>query len=213
MDRFYRAMRKQTGLLIEGGKPIGGKFSYDHENRKPFRGEVLVPNRPTYPPDEITSEVLRLVERQFPNHFGSLEGFDLPVTARDCRAFWNFALTHLLPNFGPWEDAMATNHPDLFHSKLSALMNLGRLLPREAVNDVATAHGQGKIRWPVPKDSSARSWAGANSCAMFIVRPTAIVICLCPTKNLRKDFTQVQLPRHSMLPGPCPPSTGEWRAA
>jgi deoxyribodipyrimidine photolyase-related protein len=145
MDRFYRAMRKHTGLLMEAGKPIGGKFSYDHENRKPFRGEVPVPNRPSYPPDEITTEVLRLVERKFPAHFGSLEGFDLPVTANDCRAFWNFALTHLLPNFGPWEDAMATNHPDLFHSKISALMNLGRLLPRDAVNDVAAAYGQQKI--------------------------------------------------------------------
>jgi deoxyribodipyrimidine photolyase-like uncharacterized protein len=62
MDRFYRAMRKHTGLLMEAGKPIGGKFSYDHENREPFRGEVRVPNRPSYPPDEITTEVLCLVE-------------------------------------------------------------------------------------------------------------------------------------------------------
>jgi deoxyribodipyrimidine photolyase-related protein len=145
MDRFYRAMRKQTGLLMQAGKPIGGKFSYDHENRKPFRGQVPVPNRPIYPPDEITTEVLRLVDRQFPTHFGSLEGFDLPVTAKDCQVSWTFALTELLPNFGPWEDAMATNQPDLFHTKLSALMNLSRILPREAVNDVAAAYEQGRI--------------------------------------------------------------------
>jgi deoxyribodipyrimidine photolyase-like uncharacterized protein len=62
MDRFYRAMRKHTGLLMEAGKPIGGKFSYDHENREPFRGEVRVPNRPSYPLDEITTEVLCVVE-------------------------------------------------------------------------------------------------------------------------------------------------------
>jgi deoxyribodipyrimidine photolyase-related protein len=148
MDRFYRAMRKHTGLLMDAGKPIGGKFSYDHENRKPFRGEVLVPDRPRYPPDEITTEVLRLVERQFPTHFGSLEGFDLPVTAENSRAFWSFALAHLLPNFGPWEDAMATSQPDLFHSKISALMNLSRVLPREAVSDVAAAYAQGKIPLP-----------------------------------------------------------------
>jgi deoxyribodipyrimidine photolyase-related protein len=148
MDRFYRAMRKQTGLLMEAGKPTGGKFSYDHENRKSFRGEVPVPNRPSYPPDEITTEVLHLVERQFPAHFGSLDGFDLPVTAKECRALWSFALTHLLPWFGPWEDAMATGQPDLFHSKISALMNLSRVLPREAVSDVATAYAQGQIPLP-----------------------------------------------------------------
>jgi deoxyribodipyrimidine photolyase-related protein len=51
MDRFYRAMRKHTGLLMEAGKPIGGKFSHNHENRKPFRGEV-----------RVTTEILCLVE-------------------------------------------------------------------------------------------------------------------------------------------------------
>jgi deoxyribodipyrimidine photolyase-related protein len=145
MDRFYRAMRKRTGLLMEGGQPIGGKFSYDQENRKPYRGEVPVPERPAYPPDAITREVLQLVSEQFPNHFGSLDGFDLPVTARDCSAAWTFALTHLLPWFGPWEDAMDTHQPDLFHSKVSALMNLSRILPREAVDDVAAAYAKGRI--------------------------------------------------------------------
>lgn len=145
MDRFYRAMRKRSGLLMEHGKPAGGKFSYDQENRKPFRGEVTVPARPRYPVDELTAEVLQLVERQFPAHFGSLEGFGSPVTAKDCRAAWSFALEHLLPSFGPWEDAMASNQPDLFHSKISALMNLSRVLPREAVEDVAAAYAQGNI--------------------------------------------------------------------
>ena len=145
MDRFYRAVRKRSGLLMENGKPVGGKFSYDQENRKPFRGEVIVPSRPRYPADELTAEVLQLVERQFPSHFGSLDGFDLPVTAKDCRAAWSFALQHLLPYFGPWEDAMASNQPDLFHSKISALMNLSRVLPREAVDHVAAAYAQGNI--------------------------------------------------------------------
>ncbi len=145
MDRFYRAMRNRSGLLMENGKPIGGKFSYDQENRKPYRGEVPVPERPVYPPDAITREVLQLVNELFPTHFGSLEGFDLPVTAKDCRAAWAFALTHLLPHFGPWEDAMDTNQPHLFHSKVSALMNLSRILPREAVDDVAAAYTKGRI--------------------------------------------------------------------
>jgi deoxyribodipyrimidine photolyase-related protein len=145
MDRFYRAMRKRSGLLMEGGKPVGGKFSYDQENRRAFRGEVPVPVRPRFAPDVLTAEVLQLVQRQFPAHFGSLEDFDLPVTAKDCREAWNFALKHVLPYFGPWEDAMATSQPDLFHSKISALMNLSRVLPREAVDDVAAAYEKGEI--------------------------------------------------------------------
>ena len=145
MDRFYRAMRKRSGLLMEGGRPVGGKFSYDQENRKPWRGQVPVPHRPTFAPDAITQEVLYLVERQFPHHFGVLDGFDLPVTEEDCRDLWRFALHHLLPYFGPWEDAMVTNQPDLFHSRISALMNLSRVLPREAVDDTAAAFAEGHI--------------------------------------------------------------------
>lgn len=145
MDRFYRAMRKRSGLLMQAGKPVGGKFSYDQENRKSYRGEVPVPERPTYPPDAVTSEVLQLVAKQFPDHFGVLDGFDLPVTATDCHALWKFALSQLLPHFGPWEDAMVTRQPDMFHSKISALMNLSRVLPRDAVNDVATAYAEGHI--------------------------------------------------------------------
>ncbi len=145
MDRFYRAMRTRTGILMEGNQPAGGKFSHDAENRKPYRGEPLVPKRPCFPPDEITREVIQVVEQQFPHHFGKIDNFDLPVTASQCRETWRFALRHLLPLFGPFEDAMATREPDLFHSKISALMNLGRLLPVDAIRDVEAAFHAGDI--------------------------------------------------------------------
>jgi deoxyribodipyrimidine photolyase-related protein len=145
MDRFYRAMRKKTGILMDMGKPVGGKFSYDQENRRPYRGQPPVPQRPAFAPDAVTGEVLELVAREFPDHFGTLEGFDLPVTADQAQESWKFALDRLLPFFGPFEDAMATAEPDLFHSKVSALMNLSRILPTEAVRDVERACREGRI--------------------------------------------------------------------
>jgi deoxyribodipyrimidine photolyase-related protein len=145
MDRFYRAMRKKTGILMETGKPAGGKFSHDAENRKPYRGDPRVPTRPAFMPDAITEEVIELVSHEFPNHFGKLDGFDLPVTAIQCRQSWKFALQELLPHFGPFEDAMSAHEPDLFHSKVSAIMNLSRILPLDAVRDVETAWREGRI--------------------------------------------------------------------
>lgn len=136
MDAFYRRVRKRTKILMQGGSPIGGKWSHDAENRKPWRGERPVPIRPSFPPDAITREVLELVERQFPDHFGSLAGFDLPATAKDAERVWAFARAELLPWFGPWEDAMSSAHPDLFHTRVSALVNLSRLLPARLVADV-----------------------------------------------------------------------------
>ncbi len=139
MDRFYRAMRQKTGFMMRGGKPVGGKFSYDAENRKPYRGEVPVPRRPVFAPDAITREVMAMIEQRHPEHFGNLDGFDLAVTRKDAEASWAFALEHLLPHFGPYEDAMSVAEPDLFHSMTSPQLNLTLLRPVDLVRDVAEA--------------------------------------------------------------------------
>lgn len=145
MDAFYRRVRARSGILMAGGKPIGGKLSHDAENRKPWRGERPVPIRPHFAPDAITREVLELVARRFPDHFGSLDGFDLPTTAADAEAVWRFARRELLPWFGPWEDAMSSAHPDLFHTRVSALVNLSRLVPATLVSDVAADFASGAL--------------------------------------------------------------------
>ncbi len=145
MDRFYRAMRQKTGLLMRDGKPAGGKFVYDAENRRPYRSEVPVPERPTFAPDEITREVMAMIEERHPKHFGPIAGFDLAVTRQDAEAAWAFALEHLLPHFGPWEDAMSVAHPDLFHSMTSPLINITRLRPADIVRDVAEAFDAGRV--------------------------------------------------------------------
>ena len=137
MDRFYRRMRQKTGILMEGAKPLGGQFTYDTENRKPFRNQVEVPAFPSFAPDAITEEVIAMVENNYPDHFGTSRNFDLPCTKADCERFWQFFLDHLLPHFGPFEDAMRDDHLQLFHSKTSVLLNLGRLLPLDLVRDVA----------------------------------------------------------------------------
>jgi deoxyribodipyrimidine photolyase-related protein len=145
MERFYRHMRQTTGILMEDGRFAGGKLSFDEQNREPYRGQVTPPPRPTFPPDDITLEIVEMIQRVNPVAFGSAEGFDLPVTDADANVAWRFALERLLPFFGPWEDAMSTQEPMLFHSALSALMNVSRLLPREVIADVEAAYQQGRI--------------------------------------------------------------------
>jgi deoxyribodipyrimidine photolyase-related protein len=150
MDRFYRAMRQKTGILMDATKsqPLGARYSFDEDNRKPYRGTPPVPARPTYPPDEITTEAIAAVNHLFPNHFGTTEAFDLPIKQHDVEHCWHFALHHLLPIFGPYEDAMATHEPELFHSKLSALINISRLLPARVVADVESHARAGNIPLP-----------------------------------------------------------------
>ncbi len=152
MDTFYRAMRQKSGLLMESArgvsgpaKPVGGKYSYDAENRLPWRNELPVPVRPTFAPDAITLEVMAMIEQRHPDTFGTLAGFNLAVTRKDAEAAWAFALERCLPHFGPWEDAMSSAHPDLFHSMTSPLINLTLLRPRDVVEQVAEAHAAGRV--------------------------------------------------------------------
>lgn len=137
MDSFYRHVRRRTGLLMRDGEPEGGKFSFDAENRKPWKGEPPAPEPPRFEPDAITREVCELVERVFAEHPGRLDPSTLPASRDDAERLWRFGLEQCLPHFGPYEDAMSEASRGLFHTRLSAVLNLHRVTPRRVVDDVA----------------------------------------------------------------------------
>jgi deoxyribodipyrimidine photolyase-related protein len=136
MDAFYRLVRSESGILMHDGKPVGGKFSFDTENRKPWRGEPPVPDQPRFSTDPVKAEVGELVETHFAHHPGKLDLDSLPATRAHATQLWRWAKRHCLPLFGPFEDAMSTRSTNLFHTRISGLMNLHRLLPGKIVNDV-----------------------------------------------------------------------------
>lgn len=146
MERFYRHMRQTSRLLMEpDGSFAGGKLSFDEQNRERYRGQIPVPDRPSYPPDAVTLEVMEMIDRLTPDTLGSAKGFDLPVTAVDVANLWSFCLKRLLPFFGPYEDAMDSDEPMLFHSAMSALLNVSRLLPAEMLRDVEADYRAGRV--------------------------------------------------------------------
>lgn len=137
MDTFYRHIRRETGILMRAGKPVGGKFSWDLENRKPWRGTPPAPKPLRYAVDAITEEVADEIESDFSEHPGQLDPGALPATPNDAARAWRWARRHCLEHFGPYEDAMSRRSRTLFHTQISALMNLHRLLPARVVSDVA----------------------------------------------------------------------------
>lgn len=136
MDAFYRHVRRARGVLMERGKPLGGRFSFDGENRESWDGAPLAPTPPRFEPDAVTREVGELVTTRFAHHPGELDLTSLPATASDARALWTWAKESCLASFGPFEDAMTTRSSGLFHTRVSAVLNLHRLLPRDVVADV-----------------------------------------------------------------------------
>jgi len=145
MDAFYRQVRRRTGILMEGGKPVGGKFSFDADNRQPWKGDPPAPPLPVFPDDPIKDEVVQLVETHFGDHPGILDPAALPVTLADMELLWAWGLSEALPHFGPYEDAMALEARTLFHTRISALLNLHRITPARALADV--------VRLPLPLSS------------------------------------------------------------
>ncbi len=138
MDAFYRRIRRDSGILMdEAGKPVGGKYSFDAENREPWKGEPPAPEEPTFPLDPIKEEVLGLVDSSFPNHPGELRPCALTATREDAEALWAWAKRECLVNFGPYEDAMSTRSEGLFHTRISFLLHVHRLLPSRVVAEIA----------------------------------------------------------------------------
>lgn len=145
MEHFYREMRRKTGLLMDGDAPEGGKWNYDSENRKPADSNDDFPTPLKVDPDDITQEVIDLVERKFCDNFGQLEPFWFAVTRPDAlRALDRFVET-ALPRFGDFQDAMIGGQEFLYHSVLSQYMNIGLLGPIEVCRAVERAYYDGTV--------------------------------------------------------------------
>jgi deoxyribodipyrimidine photolyase-related protein len=142
MDSFYRRVRRELGLLIEpDGEPTGGRWSFDAENRKAWRGEPPAPEPPRFAMSRLRAEVAAEIEASYEAHPGVLEIGTLPATAEDAAASWSWAKRECLRHFGPFEDAMSLRSRGLFHTRLSPLMNLGRLLAIDLVREAAELPG------------------------------------------------------------------------
>ncbi|MGD2113351.1 MAG: cryptochrome/photolyase family protein, partial [Gammaproteobacteria bacterium] len=141
LEHFYRVVRRRTGILMREGRPLGGKWNYDAANRASFsrEGPPPLPPPPGFAPDRITREVIRLVQREFPDHPGTLEGFDWPVTADSARTALEDFIAHRLARFGTWQDAMWTGEPFLHHSLLASSLNLKLLNPADVVHAAEAA--------------------------------------------------------------------------
>ena len=145
MEYFYREMRRKTGLMMDGDTPAGGKWNYDHDNRKPAKPDMLRARPMQFTPDQITQEVLDLVEARFGGNFGDLRPFWFGVTSGQAkRAFDHFAKS-LLPGFGDYQDAMLQDDRFVHHSVISMYLNIGLLDPVDICNRVVDEWRAGRV--------------------------------------------------------------------
>lgn len=150
MEYFYREQRRRLNILMDGDKPVSGTWNYDHDNRVSFgkTGPNARPHRPcTFKPDAITRDVIKIVAERFPRAPGRVEPagetFGWPVTRADALVALQDFIVHRLPLFGPYEDAMWTDEPFVYHSVLSPMLNMKLISPRECVAAALDAFEKG----------------------------------------------------------------------
>ena len=131
MEWFYRQVRRKTGLLMEDGEPVGGKWNYDSENRKPAPQDTRPPEPLTFEPDAVVSDVLDLVEKRFAENFGELHPFGFATDRKQALAVLDHFISCGLPRFGDYQDAMIAGEPWLWHAIISPYLNIGLLNPVE----------------------------------------------------------------------------------
>ena len=143
LETFYRSMRRRLGVMLQrDGKPVGGKWNLDADNREAFgrKGPPRIPPVPRFSPDATTRGVVAMVQREFPDSPGRLDDFDLPVSRADALKSLRDFVAHRLATFGRFQDAMHGGEAFLFHSHLSGPLNLHLLSPREVVDAALKQH-------------------------------------------------------------------------
>ncbi len=159
LEYWYRELRQQHKILMRDGKPEGGAWNFDQENREAFgkEGPPAIPPPTRFTPDKITQEVIDLVNTKFKNHPGAVSyskqsnvsasdpaGFGWPVTREQALQVLKEFIDQRLALFGRYQDAMWQGEVWLFHSHLSVALNLKLLNAKEVVQAAQKAYEQGK---------------------------------------------------------------------
>jgi deoxyribodipyrimidine photolyase-related protein len=142
MTSFYIAQRKRLGILLNKGKPEGGKWTFDTENRAPLPATVTI-SQPTFPASNVyVNEAIDYVQRRFPDNPGDISSFFYPATHDEAMSWLQDFLETRIVHFGKYQDAIRKDQVILFHSILSPALNIGLLMPdgvvRETLNFAQT---------------------------------------------------------------------------
>ena len=137
MANFYKKQRVDHNILVDSNKkPVGGKWSFDDENRKKLPKEIDLPEKFTFKETQHTKDLKEIVEKMFSHHPGKTIGFWTCTNRKDTQSYLDYFLDKKIENFGDYEDAVDQRDNILFHSALSPQINLGLLTPEEIISKI-----------------------------------------------------------------------------
>ena len=147
MATFYKEVRRKSGILMGAdGTPIGGKWSFDDENRNKLPKDIIVPKLPKISESKHTKILKPIIEKMFPKHPGSTNDFWLATAIEEVTKLLNFFIKEKSNLFGDYEDAVDQKDNILFHSALSPYLNLGLITPEIIIEKILDFHKKNNIK-------------------------------------------------------------------
>ena len=135
MGNFYKDVRRQLNLLMDkNSKPLGGKWSFDEENRKKIPEGQAIPKQFSTKESQYINILRPLIETNFKDHPGKMINTWMPLTRTEALKSLDSFLRNKFKNFGVYEDAIQNSDNFLFHSGLSPSLNIGLLTPKDIVD-------------------------------------------------------------------------------
>ncbi len=131
---YYKKARKEMDLLLEDGKPVGGKWSFDDENRKKLPKGYIIPELPTIKKRDDSEEISNFINTEFKDHPGMINNI-FPYTSEQALDWLNVFFDERFKDFGPYEDAIFMGEHFQLHSALSSSMNLGIITPQQVITE------------------------------------------------------------------------------
>ena len=147
MANFYKYIRKKNNILIESnGKPVGGKWSFDKDNRKKIPRDTKIPLFPKISETKHTLALKPIIENMFPKNPGNTDNFWLATNVNDVNKLINFFIKEKSNLFGDYEDAVTQQDNIVFHSALSPYLNLGLVTPDIIIKKILLHHDKTPIK-------------------------------------------------------------------
>jgi deoxyribodipyrimidine photolyase-related protein len=133
---FYTWQRKSRRVLLDkDGKPLGGKWTYDADNRSKFPKKETPPKIPSAPLNQHISEAVSYIQKNYPNNYGSVNEHHLfAINFDDTEKWLEEFLQDRFEKFGIYEDAIVVKELVLHHSVLSPMLNVGLISPQQIID-------------------------------------------------------------------------------
>lgn len=153
---FYKSERKERDILMDGKNPVGGKWTFDDENRKKYPKGKIAPHIQFPAQSKYHKDAIQYVNTNFANNYGKLNDFVVyPVDFKSAEKWLIDFFEIRFHEFGTYEDAIVKEEHFLNHSLLSPLLNVGLLHPLEVIkkaiefaqkNDIPINSTEGFVR-------------------------------------------------------------------